>query len=150
MTQALFQSKESIKQKKARELKDKAMHIWRTAASEYRELPNRYNELLEHKKASGVKPLKKLSQDVLADYPSIPFLDIEEEKKAMAHLDKWEQHGCLCRKVDELEEILKTSNSMNTMKAWCRDYLYNLTRDTYNKKKKKAMYPERYKNAASE
>ena len=140
MTQAsLFKTMESIQAEKIAAAKIHAMNIWYSKAADYRALPEKYYKLLEEKKASGKKPLGKLRKEVLDEYPIIPFLSLETEDEALILLDSWEKQGCLFREIDLVEEILKTNNSINTIKAWCTDYLYNVSREKYAKEKKRKM-----------
>ena len=143
MTQELYKSKETIRKEKAKKLKEYAMKLWRNNAEEYRTLLDKYHELLEKKKRAGINPLKKLKVDVIQSYPEIPFLDMDEEE-AKACVEKWEKQGRLQKEVDLLEEILKTNNAMNSIKAWNRDCAYTLSLREYKDQKNRKLYPHRY------
>lgn len=148
MTQ-LFKTTESIRKEKEKRLKERGLELWRNT-TKYRELPDRYYELLAQKKASGIKPLKQLRRDILAEYPRIPFLELDSEEEVMTMLDGWARAGCLAKEIELIEETLRTNHSINEIEAWCRDFSYITNRAKYTLEKKQRMYPKRYKNANSE
>ena len=139
MTQGIFKTAEAVKQERKSQLKERAMKLWRVAGPDYRMLPLKYEALLEEKKARGIRPLAKLRKEVIASYPKIPFLLATSEEEVKALLDKWEKQGCLYAKIERIEEILRTDNSINSIKAWCRDYSYNISRLEYAKEKERRM-----------
>ena len=63
-----------------------AMELWATHGERYRTNISRYNTLLDRKRQLGIKPLKRLTKQVLKEYPDLPFLRIAKREDALEFL----------------------------------------------------------------
>lgn len=63
-----------------------AMRRWNDYGDEYRTLVPTYLELLKQKREENIKPLRKLCKTDLEEYPSIEFLELEDEAEAEDYL----------------------------------------------------------------
>ena len=129
-THELFSKEETLKKKQLEQDISEALEFWQCYAADYREIPHRYQALLEKKRELGIKPLNKLSVSDLRGYPKIPFLDILEESEALAQIDLWVASGVLRHMIDKIKAELTSSYSYNTMKSWVRDSSWLITKKT--------------------
>lgn len=62
-------------------IENRCLEIWQTKGENYRTLLDRYHKLVEKRRAAKIK-LNKLPQQVVKDYPDVPFLKILSEEAA--------------------------------------------------------------------
>ncbi len=139
MTQELFRERIEIrKQQILEENKRKLFSLWQTNAEEFRNLPTKYLALYAKKKELKIS-MKKVPKDLLAEYPKLEFFEIESEEEALAQIEEWAENRLLEKKLDDIEYVLTADPSYNTLKAWCTDFMYSLTRAKYEENKKQAL-----------
>ena len=130
MTHELFKTEADFKKKQLEQDMKEALEFWQCYAADYREIPRKYQALLEKKRELGLKPLNKLSVSDLKGYPKIAFLDIVEESEALAQIDLWAESGALRHMIDKIRAELTASYSYNTMKAWVLDSAWLISKKT--------------------
>lgn len=130
MTHELFKTEADFKKKQLEQDMKEALEFWQYYAADYREIPRKYQALLEKKRELGLKPLNKLSVSDLKGYPKIAFLDIVEESEALAQIDLWAESGALRHMIDKIRAELTASYSYNTMKAWVLDSAWLISKKT--------------------
>ena len=136
-----FKTAEDIRKETLERLKLRGLNLWRHSAPEYQGLYKKYEVLLEDKKQRGIRPLGRLKRDVEESYPSIPFLDLRTEEEASEVIEEWASQGIayLNKQLDTVEDAFKANVSINSIRAWIRDYTYCVSRLEYKKRKKAAM-----------
>ena len=141
MTQALFKEKVELYERRTAEVqKRRLFELWRTNAKSFRELPEKYQSLLEKKRELGIKPLRAVPKMVLDEYPEVPFFELETEEEVLEQLEAWGgKKGKLGKELENVEHVLKFNTAYNNMRAWCVDFSYTLRKLEYDKKKKRAL-----------
>ena len=89
-------------------------------------------ELLQKKRELGIKPLRAVPKMVLQDFPTIPFFELESEEEVLKQIEEWGKEGKLGKKLEEIEDTLKTNSAYNSMRAWCIDFTYTSSKLIYD------------------
>ena len=140
MTQALFKEKVELYERRvAEERKRKLFELWRINAKSFRELPKKYQELLQKKKDLGIRPLRAVPKMVMMEYPEVPFFELKTEEEALEQIEQWGKKGKLRKELEDLEYILSFNTAYNNMRAWCIDFSYTLTKMQYDEHRKRVM-----------
>ena len=106
------------------ELIDEAMRLWVKHGFEYRTLLSNYNYLLGIKRGLGIKPLSAIKKSALDEYPSIPFLDLCDQSKAIKYLNMLD-NGSICVIVNNIRRFIDSPITVTLRSRVC-DYKYEI------------------------
>ena len=104
---------------------NRAMELWAIYGPRYATNIATYRALLERKRELGIKPLSKLPQNVLQEYPDIPFLKIDNPTEAKAYLDKLREHERR-RLVHRIEYMVDYDYSYRTISTRVTEFEYQV------------------------
>lgn len=138
MTQELYKSRRELEVERNETLAKSALTLWRNHAEPFRTLPDEYHSLLHEKEERKIFPLKKLSAEVLNEYPDVPFFNIVEERDAVLQIKKWASDGTLSNNVRKIQNALE-SYYYKTMKSWVVDNRYVISKKEYKDAKRASM-----------
>lgn len=139
MALAVFMTDKRREEILAEKMIQEALELWRRNATEYKTLPSRYHDLLEKKRQAQIKPLRKLSNEVLADYPKIPLLEFDTEEQAYKAICEWSKSGELGAVIENTRFLLGGDYVYSTLKNWVNETKYLFLRTNYQMAKKKAI-----------
>ena len=110
----------------------KAMNLWLKLGEDYRTKVGRYRDLYDIKKAKNIRPLRKVSEEIIREYPSIPFLKIIEQKDAESFIKNLPDHE-LEPLIKEIEAMVETNCAFRTLTARIADFEKQIERHSRGK-----------------
>ena len=103
----------------------RALELWEIYGPRYATNVATYRALLERRRELGIKPLNKLPQIVLQEYPDIPFLKIDSQAEAREYVKKLREHERL-QLVHRIEYMVSYDYSYRTISTRVTEFEYQV------------------------
>lgn len=103
----------------------RAMELWQIYGASYSTCLNSYTALLQRKRDLKIRPLGKLPEGVLREFPEISFLKIREPSEAEAYLRKLDDVSAR-RLIDHIEYVVEYDYSYRTVTNRVKEFEYQV------------------------
>ena len=118
---------------------ERTLNLWEKYNEEYRTILKDYERLLAKKRELNIKPLNKIKESSLREFPIINFLYIDNESKAEEYLLNLTERR-LCELMGDID-LYVDSKLRRDLRAKIFDYRYEI-RNRFIPKSQYAMSPE--------
>ena len=103
----------------------RAMELWQIYGANYSTCLNSYKALLQRKRDLKIKPLGKIPECVLKEFPEMPFLKIKKPGEAEAYLRKLDDIG-VRRLIHRIEYMVEYDHSYRTVSNRVKEFEYQV------------------------
>ena len=103
----------------------RAMELWQIYGANYSTCLDSYMALLERKRGLKIRPLGKIPECVLREFPEIPFLKIRKSSEAEAYLRKLDDIG-VRRLIHRIEYMVEYDHSYRTVSNRVKEFEYQV------------------------
>jgi len=118
--------------KKRLQLMGTLLRLWDIHAETYRTNPLRYQFLLAAKRELHIAPLNKIKQEVLREYPEVPFLKILDKPSAMEAVKSMSDVK-LRNQICSIEYMVSYNHAYRTIYNRVMEFTYELNHYDENK-----------------
>lgn len=108
-----------------REVISRAMELWGIYNAIYSTAVESYRALLERKRELKIRPLNKIPDHILREYPDIPFLKIGKPDEAQAYLEKLNVAE-VSMIIHHIEYMIEYDHAYRTVTNRVREYEYQI------------------------
>lgn len=118
--------------KKRLQLMEALLRLWDIHAETYRTNPLRYQFLLAAKRELHIAPLNKIKQEVLLEYPEVPFFKILDKPSAMEAI-KSMSDAKLRNQIYSIEYTVSYNHAYRTIYNRVMEFTYEINHYGDNK-----------------
>ena len=117
----------------------RALELWVIYNPRYSTNVDTYLALLQRKRDLGIKPLRKIPEYILKEYPDIPYLKLETLGEAQAYLGKLNA-GELTKLIHHIEYIVCYDHAYRTVSERVVEFQYQV--DHYSQRSAYGIDPD--------